>query len=125
MATKIYIDQGHNPQNPNAGAEGNGYREQDITYRIGVELADLLEGLLDGGAELARENAGLRGGIVSKFSGLSAELDDLSLLYDDHALSVGNGDTRAVRNNIITCFFIRGALADPLLPLYHQYVICQ
>ena len=44
MATKIYIDQGHNPQNPNAGAEGNGYREQDITYRIGVELADLLEG---------------------------------------------------------------------------------
>ena len=42
MATKIYIDQGHNPQNPNAGAEGNGYREQDLTYRIGVELADIL-----------------------------------------------------------------------------------
>lgn len=42
MATKIYIDQGHNPQNPNAGAEGNGYREQDITYAIGVELAQIL-----------------------------------------------------------------------------------
>ena len=24
MATKIYIDQGHNPVNPNAGAEGQG-----------------------------------------------------------------------------------------------------
>ena len=43
MAIKIYIDQGHNPQNPNAGAEGNGYREQDITYEIGVLLANILE----------------------------------------------------------------------------------
>lgn len=42
MAIKIYIDQGHNPLNPNAGAEGNGYREQDIVFRIGTELADLL-----------------------------------------------------------------------------------
>ncbi len=42
MATKIYIDQGHNPRNPNAGAEGNGLREQDIVYTIGVELSALL-----------------------------------------------------------------------------------
>ena len=42
MAIKVYIDQGHNPQNPNAGAEGNGYREQDIVYRIGQELYNLL-----------------------------------------------------------------------------------
>lgn len=42
MAIKIYIDQGHNPQNPNAGAEGNGLREQDIVYRIGQETATLL-----------------------------------------------------------------------------------
>ncbi len=42
MATKIYIDQGHNPQNPNAGAEGNGYREQDLVYEIGVRTAELL-----------------------------------------------------------------------------------
>ena len=26
MAIKIFIDQGHNPVNPNAGAEGNGKR---------------------------------------------------------------------------------------------------
>jgi len=42
MAIKIYIDQGHNPVNPNAGAEGNGLREQDLVYRIGQELATRL-----------------------------------------------------------------------------------
>lgn len=42
MAIKIYIDQGHNPQSPNAGAEGNGYVEQDITYEVGIRLYDLL-----------------------------------------------------------------------------------
>jgi len=42
MAVKIYIDQGHNPENPNAGAEGNGLREQDITYDVGQRLANLL-----------------------------------------------------------------------------------
>ena len=42
MAIKIYIDQGHNPVNPNAGAEGNGLREQDIVYTIGQQLADRL-----------------------------------------------------------------------------------
>ena len=44
MAIKIYIDQGHNPSSYNTGAEGNGYFEQDITYRIGI----LLKGLFDG-----------------------------------------------------------------------------
>ncbi len=43
MATKIYIDAGHNPQNPNAGAEGNGLREQDITYEVATLLGELLE----------------------------------------------------------------------------------
>ena len=42
MAIRIYIDQGHNPVNPNAGAEGNGLREQNLVYTIGVELAQLL-----------------------------------------------------------------------------------
>ena len=42
MAIKIYIDQGHNPVNPNAGAEGNGLREQNLVYAIGIELAELL-----------------------------------------------------------------------------------
>ncbi len=43
MAIKIFIDQGHNPEGVNAGAEGFGLREQDITYAVGVYLRDILE----------------------------------------------------------------------------------
>ena len=42
MAIKIFIDQGHNPQGINAGAEGFGYREQDITYAVGTYLREIL-----------------------------------------------------------------------------------
>lgn len=42
MAIKIFIDQGHNPQGINAGAEGFGLREQDITYNVGIYFADFL-----------------------------------------------------------------------------------
>lgn len=42
MTIKIFVDQGHNPVNPNAGAEGFGYREQDIVYEVGTRLARLL-----------------------------------------------------------------------------------
>ena len=42
MAIKIYIDQGHNRKSHNAGAEENGYIEQDITYEVGIALAYLL-----------------------------------------------------------------------------------
>lgn len=43
MAIKIFIDQGHNPEGINAGAEGFGYREQDINYAVGTRLGELLE----------------------------------------------------------------------------------
>ena len=43
MAIKIFIDQGHNPRTINAGAEGFGLKEQDITYNVGTYLADLLK----------------------------------------------------------------------------------
>lgn len=43
MAIKIFIDQGHNPTgNPNIGASWYGQNEQDITYQIGVYLAEML-----------------------------------------------------------------------------------
>ena len=34
MAIRIFIVQGHNPSGPNAGAVGNGLREQDIRYIV-------------------------------------------------------------------------------------------
>lgn len=42
MPYRIYIDQGHNPSGVNAGAEGFGIREQDITFQIGLYLAQIL-----------------------------------------------------------------------------------
>jgi N-acetylmuramoyl-L-alanine amidase len=42
MSIRIFIDQGHNPSGFNAGAEGFGLREQDITYIVGSYLSDIL-----------------------------------------------------------------------------------
>lgn len=42
MPIRIYIDQGHNPYGFNAGAEGFGLREQDITYLVGAYLANII-----------------------------------------------------------------------------------
>lgn len=44
MSVKIFIDQGHNPKNPNSGAEGNGYQEAVLMYPIGIMLKDMLNG---------------------------------------------------------------------------------
>lgn len=54
MPIKIFIDQGHNPENPNAGAEVNGIREQDINYEVGVRLAALLNADANFEARLSR-----------------------------------------------------------------------
>lgn len=41
---RIFIDQGHNPTGKhNSGASGNGLHEEDITYKVGCLLAELLE----------------------------------------------------------------------------------
>ncbi len=56
MAIKVYVDQGHNPQNPNAGAEGQGLREQDLVYEIGVRLAALLNADPNFTARLSRNS---------------------------------------------------------------------
>ena len=42
MPIRVFIDQGHNPSGVNAGAEGNGLREQDVTYVVGQSLAGML-----------------------------------------------------------------------------------
>ena len=53
---KVFIDQGHNPTNPNAGAEGNGLREQDIVYEVGRRLAILLNANPNYEARLSRNS---------------------------------------------------------------------
>lgn len=75
MAIKIYIDQGHNPVNPNAGAEGNGLREQDLVYAIGQELYALLESDPDFEARLSRPTPETQLG-TSGSTSLRARVDD-------------------------------------------------
>ena len=74
MAIKIFIDQGHNPQNPNAGAEGNGLREQDLVYIIGQELKALLDTNPAFSARLSRENKTVQLG-TSIASSLAARVE--------------------------------------------------
>ena len=87
MAIRIYIDQGHNPQNPNAGAEGNGLREQDIVFRVGVLLADLL--LANGNFEvlLSRPTSATQLG-TSTASSLAARVDQANAWGADYFLSL-------------------------------------
>ena len=87
MAIRIYIDQGHNPVNPNAGAEGNGLREQNITYRIGVELAELLEADPDFEVRLSRPTAQTQLG-NSLNSSLRARVQDANTWGADYFISL-------------------------------------
>ncbi|NLK27923.1 MAG: N-acetylmuramoyl-L-alanine amidase [Clostridiales bacterium] len=58
MAIRIFIDQGHNPAgNVNAGASGNGLYEGDITFQVGLYLANLLNNDSRFEARLSRPNA--------------------------------------------------------------------
>ncbi|MCQ2354985.1 MAG: N-acetylmuramoyl-L-alanine amidase [Clostridia bacterium] len=86
MAIKIYIDQGHNPVNPNAGAEGNGLREQDIVYRIGRELADDLraEGF---DVRLSRPTAATQLG-TSNTTSLQARVNEANRWGADYFISL-------------------------------------
>ena len=87
MAIKIYIDQGHNPVNPNAGAEGNGLREQDIVFRVGIALRDLL--LANGNFEvrLSRPTATTQLG-NSTASSLAARVNQANAWGADYFLSL-------------------------------------
>lgn len=87
MAIKIYIDQGHNPENPNAGAEGNGLREQDITYRVGVALADLLRANPAFEVRLSRPTATTSLG-TSNTASLRARVDDANAWGADYFISI-------------------------------------
>ena len=95
MATKIYIDQGHNPENPNAGAVGNGLREQDITYRVGQELAELLRADGDYEVRLSRPTPTSSLG-SSNSTSLRARVEDANAWGADYFISIHtNASTNA------------------------------
>ena len=87
MAIKIYIDQGHNPENPNAGAEGNGLREQTITYRVGQELAALLRANPAYEVRLSRPTPTTALG-TSNSTSLQARVNDANAWGADYFISI-------------------------------------
>ncbi len=87
MSIKIYIDQGHNPVNPNAGAEGNGLREQDLVYTIGQRLADLLRANPDYEVRLSRPTRESQLG-TSTGTSLSARVNEANRWGADYFISL-------------------------------------
>ncbi len=87
MSIKIYIDQGHNPVNPNAGAEGNGLREQDLVYVIGQRLADRLRANPDFEVRLSRPTRDTQLG-TSNGTSLSARVNEANRWGADYFISL-------------------------------------
>ena len=89
FAIRVYIDQGHNPVSPNSGAEGNGYREQDLVYTIGVLTAELLRADPDFEVRLSRPSEDTQLG-VSNADSLRQRVDDANAWGADVFLSLHN-----------------------------------
>lgn len=87
MALKIYIDQGHNPENPNAGAEGNGLKEQNITYRVGIALAERLRANGNYEVRLSRPTPNTTLG-TSNTTSLQARVRDANAWGADYFISI-------------------------------------
>ncbi len=114
MAIKIYIDQGHNPTNPNAGAEGNGLREQDLTYRIGVELASLINANPDLEARLSRPTSETQLG-TSNTSSLAARVNDANSWGADYFISLhANASSASSASGIEGYVYSRNSPAEEL-----------
>ena len=87
MSIKIYVDQGHNPVNPNAGAEGNGLREQDLVYTIGQELAARLRADPDFEVRLSRPTRDTLLG-TSNATSLAARVSEANRWGADYFISL-------------------------------------
>ena len=87
MSIKIYVDQGHNPVNPNAGAEGNGLREQDLVYTIGQELAARLRADPDFEVRLSRPTRDTLLG-TSNATSLAARVNEANRWGADYFISI-------------------------------------
>ena len=114
MAIKIYIDQGHNPKNPNAGAEGNGLREQDLVYPIGVELAARLNANPDFEARLSRPTPDTQIG-TSNSTSLRLRVQEANAWGADYFISLHtNASSNSTANGIEAFAFSRPSAAFSL-----------
>lgn len=119
MAIKIYIDQGHNPNPPNTGAEGNGLREQDITYEVGIRLAELLRQNGNFEVRLSRPTRSTQLG-TSNSSSLRVRVDDANSWGADYFISIHANASEEPRSNGTEVLVYRvnsraGELAEDIL----------
>ena len=107
MAIKIYIDQGHNPSAPNTGAEGNGYKEQDITYEVGTRLASLLRQDPNFEVRVSRPTRQTQLG-TSNTGSLRARVQDANSWGADYFISIhaNASDTPAARGTEVLVYRI-------------------
>lgn len=112
MAIKIFIDQGHNPSNPNAGAEGNGLREQDLVYEIGVRLAALLDANPNYEARLSRKTKDEILGTTNA-SSLATRVNDANNWGADYFISLhANASTIPTATGCEGYVYALGSTAD-------------
>ena len=122
-------------------AEGNGARsavliadellEVEEVYSLilgrfaaeGESLSEIFKGLDKALAEASGEYGGLGAGVVDELARLGADVDDLALIDDDHALSVGNGDNGAVGDYVVAPLRVGGAAGGPVVSLRHENVL--
>ena len=67
----------------------------------GEALADVLEAGLNRRTQLARENRRFGRRVIGVLARLRAHVNHLALLHDEHALTIGNRDDRAVGDDVI------------------------
>ncbi len=114
MAIKIYIDQGHNPQGINAGAEGNGLREQDINYEVGLLLYELLQADNRFEARLSRPTPETSLG-TSNASSLSTRVTQANDWPADYFISIHcNASTNSSANGSEVYVYKEGSVAYDL-----------
>ncbi len=111
---KIYIDQGHNPHTVNTGAEGNGLKEQDITYAVGIALAKLLANDPRFEVRLSRPTADTVLGTTNNES-LKARTDDANAWGADYFISIhANSHTTATAHGIEAFTYSNTGVGYPL-----------
>ena len=111
---KIYIDQGHNPSGFNTGAEGNGLREQDITYEVGIRLAELLRRSGNYEVRLSRNSPSEVIG-NSNASSLRTRVQDANSWGADYFISIHtNASTERSARGVEAYSYARGTRAFAL-----------
>ncbi len=125
MAIKIYIDQGHGPGGINGGAEAFGLTEQDITFQVGIYLANLLNNTPGYEAKVSRETITTILG-YNTASSLAARVTDANQWGADYFISLHcNAATNPDYNGTEVIVFSEMSPAYPLARSVLEQIVLQ